>query len=92
MAILDSFKQQPADVLDYDVDFSEFLPKTDTITSATVDVTGGSLGISYAYVGKRIKVWCYAGTNGVRYKVSVTINTAESRTKQVEFRLSIKDE
>lgn len=90
--ILDSFKQQPADVLDYDIDFSDFLPTTDSISSATVTATGGALGLSYAITPKRIKVWCYGGVDGGKYKVTVTANTTEYRTKQVEFRLMVKDE
>lgn len=92
MTVLDSFKQQPDEVLDYDIDFSEFLPKTDSIVSASLNVFGGSLGTSFAIAPKRVKVWCYDGVNGVRYKISVTVETEEFRVKQVEFNLLIKDD
>lgn len=92
MPIIGTFKQQPSDVLDYDIDFSDWLPTTDSITTATVSVSPSGLGTSFAIQSRIIKVWCYNGTDGVTYKVTVTANTAEFRTKQVEFRMRLKEE
>lgn len=92
MPIIGTFQQQPADILDYDVDFSDWLPVGDTITGATVVAFPVSLGLSYAIQGKRIKVWCMNGAVGVTYKVTVTVTTNDSRVKQVEFRLKVKED
>lgn len=92
MPIIGTFQQQPADILDYDVDFSEWLPAADTIVSAVVAAVPASMGLSFAIQGKRVKVWCQNGANGVTYKVTTTITTNDYRVKQVEFRLKVKED
>ena len=90
--ILGTFSKQPVEVLDYDIDCSEWLVSDDELTSATavvepVGVTADSVLVS----SPRVKVWLSGGTNGATYKVTVTITTDDGRVKQVEFRVRVRD-
>lgn len=102
--ILGKFKKQPAEVLDYDVDFTEYLADGDTLLSSgnppipspyNITVDGTGLVVESAFVinnGKTIKVWLTGGTNGVKYKITITATTNAGRVKQVEFVIQVKDE
>ena len=91
--ILGNFTKQPVDVVDYDIDYSEWLSDGDTLESATVTVAPATnLVIDSVFVNDpRIKIWVSGGTNGVTYKVTVTATTADGRVKQDEFRVKVKD-
>lgn len=93
MPILGTFQQQPDEVLDYDFDFSTYLPTLDTLVSvsATADagITLGDTVISPT--GKFIKQWVRGGTAGMAYKVEITATTAQGRVKQIEFKIKIRE-
>lgn len=90
--ILGSFSKQPVEVLDYDIDCSDWIVSDDAVASATATVDGTGLVIDSVLVSSpRIKVWLSAGTNGSSYKITVTITTDDGRIKQVEFRVRVKD-
>jgi hypothetical protein len=91
---MQTFDKQPGDELDYDADFSAWLPDGDTITSATaVPDKVGELEITSVEINTPIvKVWTKAGVNRTTYKITVTASTAGGRVKEVEFRLRIKDQ
>lgn len=102
--ILGTFIKQPAENLDYDIDFSEFLSSGDTLQSTgeppapnplnvTVSPTGIVVGSTFVTNdGKTIKQWLSGGTNGVKYKITLTATTNGGRIKQVEFVVRVKDE
>lgn len=92
MPVIATFRQQPNEQLDYDIDFSEWLPPNDTIISANVSATPSGLDLSYAILSQRIKVWAWSGANGITYKITVRITTNDSRIKEVEFRLRVKED
>lgn len=95
MAVVGTVKQQPNDVQDYDIDFSEWFPADDVITGAFVDVVPAMpMPPSYAISpdGKRVKVWIYAGgTSGATYQVTVRAATNDGRVKEVELKVKIKE-
>lgn len=101
--ILGKFSKQPAETLDYDIDFSEFLADGDTLVSVgdppvpsplnvVVDQPGMTLGPTFVLNGKTVKQWVSGGTNGVKYKVTITVTSNGGRVKQVEFVIRVKDE
>ncbi len=92
MANIGSFKQQPAEVLDYDIDFSEWIPEGDTITAAALTVEPTGPVVTYAISSPRVKVWFYDGTNGTTYKITVQATTNDNRVKEVEFKIKVKDD
>lgn len=92
MPILETFQKQPADVQDYDIDFSEYLSAlTDTAASAVVEAEPGITVVNHLIIGTRVKVWLSGGTSGVRYKVTVRLTTTGGRTKEVEIRLVVRE-
>ena len=90
--ILGSFSKQPVEVLDYDIDCSEWIVSDDVLASAVATVDGTGLTIDSVLVSTpRVKVWLSGGTNGSSHKITVTITTDDGRVKQVEFRVRVKD-
>lgn len=94
MSVLAKFTKQPADVQDFDIDFSEwlggFLP-VDTAFSHTVVVeTGITLG-AHVLSGDVVKVWLSGGTDGVTYKITATVVTTGGRTKQAEIAIKVRE-
>lgn len=93
MAALATITQQPRDVRDYDIDFSEWFPQGDTITSVQLSLDVAGLTVNYAISAElsRVKVWIQDGANGTTYKVTVLAGTAGGREKEVELKVRIKD-
>ena len=92
------FQKQPADVLDYDLDFSDWLTGSDTITGAVATASttetadpADLMVNSTQIVGQNVKVWVSAGVSGRSYKVTTTITTSEGRVKQLEFKIRVRD-
>lgn len=101
--ILGRFYKQPAENLDYDIDFSEFLSDGDSIVasgnppipsplSVAVTPAGLTLGPTFVLDGKSVKQWLSGGTNGIKYKITLTVTSNAGRVKQVEFVVRVKDE
>jgi len=97
------FYKQPAETLDYDIEFSEFLADGDTLVTTgdpavpvpldvTVVPSGLMLGPTVVINGTRVKQWLSGGTNGVSYKITLTLTSNAGRVKQVEFVVRVKDE
>lgn len=86
-------KKQAADQLDYDVDFSGWLPEGDVITTAipSVDIVGELVIDQVQYTGQIVKVWLSGGVNGGVYKITVIASTSQGRIKEIEFRLRVRD-
>ncbi len=89
------FQKQPGDQLDYDLDFSDWLPETDSITTVTaVSSVPAELEIVSAQVSpdsRQAKIWVAGGLDGQTYKVTATVATAESRIKELEFKIRVKE-
>lgn len=92
MAILGKFTKQPADVQDYDIDFSEYLTsQSDTAVSHTVSVDTGITIVTSALTSGVVKTFLSGGTNGRQYKLTATITTAGGRVKQAEIIIKVKE-
>jgi len=89
--IIGSITQQPNDRMDYDIDFSEWMPAGDVVLEASVSVLPTGLTAAYAIQNPIVKVWLYGGTAGVTYKVTVLATTNDSRKKEVELKVKVKD-
>lgn len=96
--ILQKFIKQPADVKDYDIDYSEWLADGDAISTyeAVVECVEGTdddtlVVDSQSATTSVLKTWLSGGTAGCTYKVSVTIVTTGGRTQQDEFKVKVKD-
>jgi hypothetical protein len=91
--ILGTFIKQPTDVVDYDVEYQEWLVSGDTLVSATVAITPDTdLEEDATYVlADKINIWLSGGLNGSTYKLTVTATTAAGRVRQDEFRVKCKE-
>lgn len=94
--------KQPVERVDYDIDYSEWLTVNDNVESVVVTVfpdesvmipiPDSRLNIpTVVVIDPVIKLWIEGGRNGVTYKVSLTMTTADGRIKQDEFKLKVKD-
>lgn len=82
----------PGDVLDYDVSFDEWLTGEDRINGwdATVEDSAAVID-SGDYTDRTVRLWISGGENGETAQISLTVTTAEGRTKVVCFKLRIKE-
>jgi len=87
------FPKSPPDQTDYDIDFSEWLPDGDTITSAdaTVEPDGELAVASVSITDQTVKVWLNGGLDGETYTVTLIVGTAGGRTKEICFKIRVKE-
>lgn len=85
--------KQPADILDYDIDFSDWIADDDLITNGTVtiDPTGALISNTVQIHSPTVKVWLAGGTNNSTYKVTLLASTRQGRVKEVEFKVRVRE-
>lgn len=92
MAILGKFIKQPAEVLDYDIDFGDwFEGRNDTPLSYVVTADPGIEVDGSARTGNVIKVLLSGGTAGTRYKITTRLTTNAGLVKEAEFYVTVKE-
>ena len=96
--ILAKYEKQPAEVKDYDIDYSEWLgPVADTVASTTAIVTSVTETVptleidSIMETSTTVKLWISGGTAGVSYKVTVQMTTTGGRLDESELVFKVKD-
>lgn len=99
--ILGTFVKQPADALDYDLDFTNWLADADpddiivnasSVLTSSLSPPGLSLGLTTVFGdSKMVKIWVNGGTSGELGKVATTITTVNGRTKQVDWRVRVRE-
>lgn len=103
-----TFTKQPAEILDFDIDYSEFFDALggDTISGMpTAAVTAASSGVvadltlgpgslpEVDLVSNQIaKVWVGAGISGATYKVTVTMTSAGGRVKEADVTVRVREQ
>jgi len=79
------------DVLDYDTDFSDWLPSGDDIATAVATITGTTIVVdSVANTTDTVKVWLSGGVDGDSETLTVTATTTGGRTKEVCYSVRVK--
>ena len=98
MAIIGKVIKQPVEVQDYDIDFTEWLasvvdvaPGPATNNNLSIVAPAGITLMTYTLISGVVKFWISGGTDGVAYKVVVTLTSVGGRIKQVELQIKIKD-
>lgn len=90
--IIGRYTKQPNEMLDYDVDFSEWLEgRTDVIESFAVGVPSDLTLFASQKTGNVVKLIIGGGIDGQKHKVTVSVTTDTSLVKEVEFLLTIKE-
>lgn len=92
MSILGKFVKQPSEVLDYDIDFTDwFANRTDTPASFVVTADTGITILGSSRTGNVVKVILSGGTSGTKYKVTVKLTTVGLLVKEADFLVSVKE-
>lgn len=90
--ILGKFSKQPSEILDYDVDYTDwFKGRTDTPASFVVSAEPGITIVGSARTGNIIKVILSGGTSGTKYKITVRLTTAAGLVKEADFTVAVKE-
>lgn len=95
--ILGTYQKQPAETLDYDIEYGDWLPDTDSLSESNepeATATPDTLEIQSVtrdYDNDRVKVWVAGGDDGEQYKVELTTYTREGRVRQDEFYIIVRD-
>lgn len=86
-------QKRPADVLDYDITYEDWLTDDDTITTVVTNVQpSGELIVESVQVSSpQVKVWLSGGNDGESYDVQVTVSTDGTRVKEECFKIRVKD-
>ncbi len=74
-----SFDKDPDAVLDYYIDWSEWLDETDSVASSTWTVPDGISADTNAYTATRTEIWLSGGTAGEWYHLTNHITTTDGR-------------
>ena len=97
--ILDHKEKQPIEVKDYPINYADWLAGSgDTLIDVQANIVcltdsdDTSLTVhNLTLAPTAVSVWLAGGTDGQRYKVSVTVDTVGGRRDQSEFIVRIKD-
>ena len=88
----DSYIKDPNAVLDYQWDWSAWLPDDDTIASATVTAESGLTVDSSSNADATVTAWLSGGTVGESYDVTCRVVTADGRTDDRTITLLIRQQ
>jgi hypothetical protein len=91
MGVLAVFYKQPSEVLDYDIDFTEWMTPGDSIATATATSDAGITLGATTIIGYVVKQWVSGGTDGNSYKVTVKVTTNGGRVKEADFRVRVRE-
>lgn len=92
MSLLGNFFKQPSEVVDYDIDYTDWLTSGDNVQSCNVTVAPAGLTIDSTFINDpRVKIWLSGGTVGAQYKLTARTTTADGRVKEDEFKVKVKE-
>lgn len=96
--ILATYEKQPSEVKDYDIDYREWLvPADDVVQSVTTTVTSVTETVPTLVVDSIqmtvyvAKLWISGGTAGMKYKVTVQMETEGGRLDESELVFVVRD-
>ena len=84
--------QQPAEKLSYTIDYSEALTAGDNVESVIAVSDSADLIVDNVFeLDPKIRFWVRGGINGISYKVTITVTTADGRVFQDEIIFRIRE-
>jgi hypothetical protein len=86
-----TFTKDPDAVLDYRVDWSQWLAAGETITVSTWVVPAGITKNSDSLAGSAATVWLSGGMAGTTYRVTNRITTNQGRTDDRSMTITVRD-
>lgn len=98
MAVIGKDTKQPEEVLDWDVDFGDWMRPGDALYQITTsvrilagDITSPLVVDKTEITTTVVKVWVSGGADGARYRVEVQAETIDGRIKEAEFDITVKE-
>jgi hypothetical protein len=92
VAILGKFQKQPSEILDYDVDYTDwFSNRVDTPASFTTVLETGITLAGSSRTGNVVKLILSGGTAGTKYKATVRLTTTAGLVKEADFTVTVKE-
>jgi hypothetical protein len=91
MPILSKYTQQPAEVIDYAVDFGPWVRDRNDNVVAFEALADPGLDIEASRQDDVVRVVASGGSSGTRYKVTVRASTAGGLVREVEFLVTVKE-
>ena len=88
----DSYIKDPNAVLDYQWDWSSWLPSDDAIASATITADAGLTVNSSSNTESTATAWLSGGADGQSYRVTCRIVTADGRTDDRTITILIRQQ
>lgn len=89
------YTKDPDAVLDYSIDWSDWLPDTDTITASTYTVASDAADAvvvdDSSFTTTTTTVWLTGGVVGTKYTVTNHITTSAGRQDDRSLTISIKE-
>lgn len=91
--ILKTFTKQPAEVQDYDIDFTQYLESMggDVAASHRSEVETGLTLSTSMLTGGVVKLFLAGGTAGKTYKVTVLLTTEAGRVREAEIAIKVRE-
>lgn len=86
-----TFSKDPAAVLDYKLDWSDWMEDGDTITDDTVTVPAGLTLDSSSHDDASVTFWLSGGTAGQHYRVTVQITTSAGRVDERSVSVKVQE-
>jgi TRAP-type uncharacterized transport system substrate-binding protein len=85
------FRKDPEAVLDFAIDWSDWLQPLETIVSYVITVPTGIVKDSASEASGVITMWLSGGTAGTYYSVEVKIVTNAGRTDERTMKISVEE-
>jgi hypothetical protein len=90
---LGQFIKQPGERESYTVNYENDLTEGDNVMTAAVTVTPVGMTVDPVNVfDPRVRFWASGGINGVSYKVTLTVTTADGRVLEDEVTIKVKEQ
>ena len=95
---LGRFRQQPSEILDYSVDYSQWLPAGETVVASGIDtspVTDPPLGVSNQFInddGNLIGFRISEGLSGSDYQLTIKGTTSVGQLVEREFNITVEEQ
>lgn len=86
------FNKDPDAVLDYQIDWSKWLPSGDTITASSWDADSGITVDTSSFTATSTTVWLSGGTNLTTYSVTNHITTDDGREDDRTITIAVKEQ
>jgi hypothetical protein len=89
--MINRWKKDPSDVLDYEVNWSRWLQPGETLVSRTVTVDTGITVDSSVLGSDKVTIWLSGGTVGTSYRIACRVTTNQFRTAERTFRIQVEE-